>query len=484
MDERVVAALIGAVVVAIGWMVSLGRDFALDRHRRGEKAADLQRALAAEIAAHVHQLAGNKLGDHLADMTGRMERDPSFIVLVPRESHDTVYRALLSELYLLPGRAILPVVVFYNQIITISNLADDIRSERFEGIDAGRRIELYRHFIELKIAALSMGRAALAALSTGMPLARKSVAWLRPRPSRKKGRRHVLFFVHAQPPLRSRNRNSDPEASVQDDALFLACELAPSHGHGVDECIQLRRLYNALGAELLAAIQPDKHHGELAWRKTLPQIRSGCGVDDDDIVALCQIGARGLEAGKLLDEARIVLGGREDQDRARFPAMLRQGLTGACGHARLGQNGGGKGGNKDLSHGGSGRHFRVLSKTSASGRKGTTMTLPERPSPSRIAIAGAVRFSIFTNGRNGFQRGKEFSDEEMVAFLFDEQRMLSRFTLFECLTLPSLAAQTDGDFRLIALVRPICPTVGEAASKAWRAGTLFWRSSPSRRITP
>ncbi|MEM8791889.1 MAG: hypothetical protein AAGE80_09725 [Pseudomonadota bacterium] len=164
MDERVLAALIGAVVVALGWLISDRRDRLAERRRRRDKEADLMRALGAEIAAHVHQLEMNRLEEHQAEMLARMTREPDFIVMVPGDTHATIFRALLPEIHLLPGDVVEPVSLYYSQIITVAHLAEDIRSDRYAQISPERRAALYGHFIDMKMEALRMGQLAASKL--------------------------------------------------------------------------------------------------------------------------------------------------------------------------------------------------------------------------------------------------------------------------------------------------------------------------------
>lgn len=63
-------------------------------------------------------------------------------------------------------------------------------------------------------------------------------------------------------------------------------------------------------------------------------------------------------------------------------------------------------------------------------------------------IVGMVRFSY--PAENGFSATLKDADADR-ARLFDTDRLLARFHLFEALTLPSLRAQTDGDFGLCVL---------------------------------
>lgn len=77
----------------------------------------------------------------------------------------------------------------------------------------------------------------------------------------------------------------------------------------------------------------------------------------------------------------------------------------------------------------------------------------------RNQVVGLIRFTLVTTG--DFYPGFDGVDE-MSAFLFDEARLERRFRMFEALTLPSLAGQSDQDFTCILLTAETLPA-------AWRA---------------
>jgi hypothetical protein len=69
-------------------------------------------------------------------------------------------------------------------------------------------------------------------------------------------------------------------------------------------------------------------------------------------------------------------------------------------------------------------------------------------------IIGVCRFSYLGDG--GFQTQKHDTDVA-AEILYAVPRMLRRFAYFENICLPSLAAQTDPDFRLVALIGDTMP---------------------------
>ena len=76
----------------------------------------------------------------------------------------------------------------------------------------------------------------------------------------------------------------------------------------------------------------------------------------------------------------------------------------------------------------------------------------------RNQIIGLMRFSYPSKG--GFSPGEEDA-AQAEARLYDPARLQRRFNLFEQLTLPSLLAQADGDFRMGFLI-------GKGLPKPWR----------------
>lgn len=182
----VVAALISALVTAFGWYVAHAREAARDAALRRDRIVDIQKALRAEIATYVAQLAEAQLADHLAGMERAMKADPAFVPFVPRESHDALYRALIEDIHLLPTEAVDPVVRYYTQLGAISALADDLRGPTYPTLAPERRLMIYRHFIEMKVQALVYAREARAALRDGI-VAAAADPWLSSRAADRAG---------------------------------------------------------------------------------------------------------------------------------------------------------------------------------------------------------------------------------------------------------------------------------------------------------
>ncbi|MFS4438495.1 hypothetical protein ACMA5I_09785 [Paracoccaceae bacterium GXU_MW_L88] len=178
-DERVIAsiasALIGAIVVAVGWLVTAHRERAAyrrdaEKERRAslrlriERMEDVQRALKAEIMTHIAQLARNDLSAFAAKMIGRMESDENFIPFVPREKHDAIFEALLPDIHILGTEIVLPVTFYYAHTISLSMMVEDLRSDGFKQLSSERRIAMFRHYMSMLQVAEESGMNALEAL--------------------------------------------------------------------------------------------------------------------------------------------------------------------------------------------------------------------------------------------------------------------------------------------------------------------------------
>lgn len=181
MEDRsfatLLAASLSAVVALAIWAGNKAWERREARRLRWAQIADIQRALLAEVEAHVYQLRLNDLQAHRREMLERMEREPDFVVMVPSETHATIFRALLPQIHLLPGPVVEPVSLYYSQIITVAHLADDIRSDRYAGISPDRRAAIYGHFIEMKVEALRMGEVARDALKMSIERMDRPAYW-------------------------------------------------------------------------------------------------------------------------------------------------------------------------------------------------------------------------------------------------------------------------------------------------------------------
>jgi len=89
---------------------------------------------------------------------------------------------------------------------------------------------------------------------------------------------------------------------------------------------------------------------------------------------------------------------------------------------------------------------------------------------TRNQIIGVMRFSY--PAQEGFSVS-QMDEASLEAHLYDDARLEQRFKYLEVITFPSLAAQTDMDFRLVILSGTTLPMKWRKRLKAWEE-TLPW----------
>ena len=162
MESRFVQAVVAGAVVAVGWIVNGWQNRREDARRRAEKLRDYHRALYAEIGAWLSSVGSlENLDQSGQGMVDRMREDPTFVPFMPIEENDTVFRAIVPQLQVLPTSTIDVVVAYYASISQIRSQVEDMRSDRFMALPADRRIAIYRDHVLLKRGAFEYGSAAL-----------------------------------------------------------------------------------------------------------------------------------------------------------------------------------------------------------------------------------------------------------------------------------------------------------------------------------
>lgn len=157
-------AVIAGLFLAAGWWVVAWQNRRRDAKLRGERVRDLQRALFAEIRAHLATLERNDLADQGALVAARIEAEAGYLPVVLPEGHDMIFRALLTDIHLLPRDTIDPIVLYYSQLNAVSQMAAALR-----GLDPARAqprqaAAMFRDYTAMKLGALDLGEAALAAI--------------------------------------------------------------------------------------------------------------------------------------------------------------------------------------------------------------------------------------------------------------------------------------------------------------------------------
>lgn len=161
----IIAASIAGLVNVLGWFVAHWRDRRADDRRRREKQDDIATALLAEITHYRDALTFFDLDEVWDTVSAEMEQHQSYMPVIPTERNDTIFRAILSEIHILPEEVIQPVTRYYNQVFAIDAIIADLRSPTLKLEAPHTRIAAYTDYISLKKQALLDGNSAIDALS-------------------------------------------------------------------------------------------------------------------------------------------------------------------------------------------------------------------------------------------------------------------------------------------------------------------------------
>lgn len=155
-------ALLAGAFIAIGWVVNGRQERRRDAALRAERVRDVQRALYAEIRAHLAVLKRDDIATYGAGIAARIEAEPGYFPVIPTEQNATVFAAILKEIHVLPRATVDPVVLYYSQLAVIGAMIGDLRALDLARIGAIRAAAMYRDYIAMKLQALELGEEALA----------------------------------------------------------------------------------------------------------------------------------------------------------------------------------------------------------------------------------------------------------------------------------------------------------------------------------
>lgn len=158
-------AVIAGLFLAAGWWVVAFQNRWRDAKQRQERINDIQRALLAEIRAHVVSLEQQLAGGEVDDLLRRM-RSGDYLPVMPSGANDRIYRAIISEIHLLPAHSIDPVVIYYRLLSVMDSLAASIRSTARK--TPGRAAEMFADYLALNAEALETGLDALEILTASL----------------------------------------------------------------------------------------------------------------------------------------------------------------------------------------------------------------------------------------------------------------------------------------------------------------------------
>ena len=154
------AATIAGGFLALGWVFTHWLTIRRDRAQRAERVRDVQGALYAEIRVYTDTLESQVLPLYGAQVQGQILQQPGFFPVIPTESNDRIFAAIVEEIHVLPFDVVGPVVRYYYQLSVIAAMVADLRALDVERIGAERAARMYRHYIEMKIEAIELGNEA------------------------------------------------------------------------------------------------------------------------------------------------------------------------------------------------------------------------------------------------------------------------------------------------------------------------------------
>ncbi|WP_313137201.1 hypothetical protein [Paracoccus jeotgali] len=175
------SAVIAGSFLAAGWWVVAWQNRRRDRKNRAERVRDVQRALFAEIRAYLAVLERDDIANYGAAMAERIEMEEGFFPIIPTEHNDAIFRAIVSDIHVLPRDTVDPVVLYYSQLNAISAMIADLRALDVERIGPVRAGAMYRDYISMKLGAAELGASAIKAILANMDGTGRPATWQMPR---------------------------------------------------------------------------------------------------------------------------------------------------------------------------------------------------------------------------------------------------------------------------------------------------------------
>lgn len=160
-------ALIAGLVIASGWLTSAIFSELARARSKSERLRDYHKAIYAEIGTALDTLFNvGEAETYPAKLIERMKADPNFVPFIPREKHDFIYTAIAGNIDILPRQTIDSIVAYYSLTSSISALAEDMRSDKFQSISQDRRIAMYEDYTSMRVQAFRLGSHALKLIKT------------------------------------------------------------------------------------------------------------------------------------------------------------------------------------------------------------------------------------------------------------------------------------------------------------------------------
>ncbi|AZY94160.1 MULTISPECIES: hypothetical protein [Paracoccus] len=140
-------AVVTGLFVAIGWIVVASQTRRRDATLRRARETDLQRALLAEIRAHVFALEQQVPSPQDAALLVSRIESGDFVPTLPQQANDRIFAAVISDIHILPAPVIDPIVLYYRLLSIMGALATDLR--RIARSDGKRAAQMMADYLEL-----------------------------------------------------------------------------------------------------------------------------------------------------------------------------------------------------------------------------------------------------------------------------------------------------------------------------------------------
>lgn len=152
-------AVIAGLFPVTGWWVTASRNHRRDARLRHKRATDIQRALLAAIRAHVVALEDQRLDARETDRTVRRILDKGFIQMLPDNTNDRIFSAILEEVHILPALVIDPVVTYYRQVAVLRSFKEEL--PKLAARNRAQAAEMFIDYLELGEVARDTGYEAM-----------------------------------------------------------------------------------------------------------------------------------------------------------------------------------------------------------------------------------------------------------------------------------------------------------------------------------
>ena len=162
LETGIQQAMIAGLVIAVGWLTTAIFAELAKARSRAERLRDYHKAIYAEIGNTLESLWDvDETQVYVDQIVKRMQEEAGYVPFIPREQHDHVYDAVITEIDVLPRQTIDAIVAYYSLIKSVSAMAEDMRGETFRTLARDRRLAMYSDYVGMRKQAFVFGKYAL-----------------------------------------------------------------------------------------------------------------------------------------------------------------------------------------------------------------------------------------------------------------------------------------------------------------------------------